>query len=116
MISKTNMINAFAYAMTVCAVASSVGTLYCQGGQHDGRAASALPEVKSASSATELLYRACRSNAANPSEYELLGVTVRDYRLVDLDGDATQELVLTLDYHSTGATAPVLVMSAAPSG
>lgn len=74
----------------------------------DGNIADLLA-VKSNDEATNLFYLITRETA---SEYEKMGVTVSDYKVIDLDQDGRKELVLTLNFHSTGAAAPVLVIFA----
>lgn len=87
-------------------------SLYCQLTIMQNGNIADLSAVGSNDDATIFLYRICRESLDHKSEYEQIKVAVRGYKIIDLNQDRRMELVLTLNYHSTGDTAPVLVVFA----
>jgi hypothetical protein len=89
-------------------------SLYCQSDviQYVNENITDMLAIESNAEAANILYKACRDSADAKSEYEQMGVSVREYKLIDLNQDGRLELVLTLNLHTTGGTAPVRVIFA----
>jgi hypothetical protein len=110
----SNYIRDVAIAAYALGIMFRSSCLYCQkiDIQYVENDISDMMEVKSNSEAAEILYKACRDSVDAESEDKQMGVEVRQYKVIDLNKDGRDELVLTLNYHSTGNTAPVRVIFA----